>query len=518
MDKNFRVNTNDERNIWLSTAVNENLTMASSSSQPQPISSPFHQPENQVNRVNPGSHYYDLETLESSFGGLSFNDSSVGQNGDSIHLPRRTNQVFTGSSSGGAGDDNGYLLPPMGSHHHRELEELQRHNYLNQLRMSYQNDYAHQSYWYNTDGDGNGMLNNGFLNDVPSSSRDRVSDYYTNRFGYEGYNYWRGNEGFDYNQCQASFSAFAKDKEMSERLGMSIFQGTKETVDAIYNGLIGDICELMVDPYGSDVVQLLMRRCSSEQIVQLVDIVTQQMFQFVNICIDSLGTNAIQVLLTCINERAKDQIPRIVDVVRTVALQLSKSNHAIFVILACFRLFPLHCRLLLELIVQNCHQIAIDQHGCCLLQLCFNKDRVPNLEIRQRLIMEAIANALRLCLNCYGNYVVQYIVELNNRYLIDALVRQLIGNYAHLARNKYGSHAVQKLLKLRWIDSRVIVIDLLREIDTLLLDPFGNYVIQTAWFVSKDDVRRMLRYHIERNIPMMRCNKFGNKVLEKLNI
>ena len=146
----------------------------------------------------------------------------------------------------------------------------------------------------------------------------------------------------------------------------------------------------------------------------------------------------------------------------------------------------------------------------------------------------------------FRNYVVQYIVELNNRYLIDALVRQLIGNYAHLARNKYGSHAVQKLLKLRWIDSRVIVIDLLREIDTLLLDPFGNYVIQTAWFVSKvrpniffivlirletlarlresylvclqDDVRRMLRYHIERNIPMMRCNKFGNKVLEKLNI
>lgn len=81
--------------------------------------------------------------------------------------------------------------------------------------------------------------------------------------------------------------------------------------------------------------------------------------------------------------------------------------------------------------------------------------------------------------------MVQYIVELNNQHVINALVRQLIGNYAHLARNKYGSHVVQKLLRLRGVDTRLIVVDLLSQIDTLLLDPFGNYVIQTAWFVSK---------------------------------
>lgn len=85
----------------------------------------------------------------------------------------------------------------------------------------------------------------------------------------------------------------------------------------------------------------------------------------------------------------------------------------------------------------------------------------------------------------FRNYVVQYVVELEDHHVTNELVKQLVGHYGYLSRNKYGSHAVQKFLKINYIDSRLIVCDLLREIDTLLLDPFGNYVIQTAWFVSK---------------------------------
>jgi len=92
----------------------------------------------------------------------------------------------------------------------------------------------------------------------------------------------------------------------------------------------------------------------------------------------------------------------------------------------------------------------------------------------------------------FRNYVVQYVLELDNQHVTDELVKKLMRNYAHLARNKYGSHVVQKLLKLRGIDSKLIVVGLLREIDTLLLDPFGNYVIQTAWFVSM--VRNVLKF------------------------
>lgn len=85
----------------------------------------------------------------------------------------------------------------------------------------------------------------------------------------------------------------------------------------------------------------------------------------------------------------------------------------------------------------------------------------------------------------FRNYVVQYVVELNDPNVTILLVQQLFGNYARLSRNKYGSHVVQKFLKIHYIDHSMIVYDLLKDIDTLLVDPFGNYVIQTAWFVCE---------------------------------
>ena len=81
--------------------------------------------------------------------------------------------------------------------------------------------------------------------------------------------------------------------------------------------------------------------------------------------------------------------------------------------------------------------------------------------------------------------MVQYVVELNDPNVTILLVQQLFGNYALLSRNKYGSHVVQKFLKIHYIDHSMIVYDLLKDIDTLLVDPFGNYVIQTAWFVCE---------------------------------
>lgn len=79
--------------------------------------------------------------------------------------------------------------------------------------------------------------------------------------------------------------------------------------------------------------------------------------------------------------------------------------------------------------------------------------------------------------------MVQYVVELNDPNVTVLLVQQLLGNYVYLSRNKYGSHVVQKFLKIHYIDHSMIIYELLTDIDTLLIDPFGNYVIQTAWFV-----------------------------------
>ncbi|XP_033130163.1 pumilio homolog 15-like [Brassica rapa] len=150
-----------------------------------------------------------------------------------------------------------------------------------------------------------------------------------------------------------------------------------------------------------------------------------------------------------------------------------------------------------------------------MLQQCIGKS--PR-EIRDPLISGILTNSLSLCINRYGNYAVQYVLEMENCQVAASLSQYLDGHYVQLSCDKFGSHVVQKCLETRQFNSRRIINELISDIDSILVDRFGNYVIQTAWVVSQDDMRNKLLYHINKNYPLMRYNMYGRKILEKLSL
>ncbi|KAG2276858.1 hypothetical protein Bca52824_059413 [Brassica carinata] len=487
MDSSGINNTNSESHEEQNpTPVNQLGATQLQPSQPQPNYSRRFLDE-RLSRFPSGA---DLQTLESSFGSLSVADSSV--------PPFLENRWTNGSSSSSS------------SLQYQEINGAPGYN-----------AYAggSDSIYRNPNG---GVFRNGNSQDVPPLSRGRHWGS-NNGLGYVRNNSsWKSNQGFLNNHDQSlyfgnprtrSIASLAKDQSSSAELQRKISEGSKETIDVVFEGVIFHVCDLMVDPYGHHVLRKLMERCSSEQISQIVDVITQQQFGFVKICTDPVGALAVKSLLRCL--QTEEQILRIVRVVSLGALLLTRSSNA-FVILQCFKQFhPSHTRELLAVIAHNCLQIATDEYGCRMLQQCLETG--CNV-VKQRLIQEIIANALRICADSYGNYVVQYLLELGDPNVTVSLIKQLLGNYAFLARNKFASHVVQKFLKIEYIDPSLIVYDLLKDIDTLLLDPFGNYVIQTAWFVCKDELRMILMMHIDRNKRLMRCNMYGNKILERLNL
>lgn len=89
--------------------------------------------------------------------------------------------------------------------------------------------------------------------------------------------------------------------------------------------------------------------------------------------------------------------------------------------------------------------------------------------------------------------MVQYLLDLRIPHISANLLRQLKGCYASLSCNKYGSNVVEKcLLVSRQEQSTDIIMELITSPNAsmLLLDPYGNYVIQSALSVSK--VRKSL--------------------------
>jgi hypothetical protein len=88
----------------------------------------------------------------------------------------------------------------------------------------------------------------------------------------------------------------------------------------------------------------------------------------------------------------------------------------------------------------------------------------------------------------YSNYVLQHLVGLKSPELTGLLVRELQGNFTSLARNKFASNVVEKCLAEASQDiSSKIIRELVasRNSQSLLVDPYANFVIQIALRVSK---------------------------------
>ncbi|KAL6982979.1 hypothetical protein U1Q18_016374 [Sarracenia purpurea var. burkii] len=171
---------------------------------------------------------------------------------------------------------------------------------------------------------------------------------------------------------------------------------------------------------------------------------------------------------------------------------------------------------ILSEMVNSCFEVAINKYGCCVLQSCVEHFQG---EYRECLVAEIIANALHLAEDPYGNYVVQHLLEQKIPEATENLLRQLGGRYVSLSRNKYSSNVVEKCLTESGDEqSSRILRELLKSpnISMLLVDPFGNFVIQSALSVSKGLMRNALLNLIRVNAPSMRTNLYGKKVLAKL--
>ncbi|KAF5934491.1 hypothetical protein HYC85_030662 [Camellia sinensis] len=91
-----------------------------------------------------------------------------------------------------------------------------------------------------------------------------------------------------------------------------------------------------------------------------------------------------------------------------------------------------------------CVNIASHQHGCCVLSQCIDKSEG---KYREKLAAEIAAYGLILAQDAFGNYVVQYIMELKIPLAATSLISQFKGHYVYLSIQKFNNNVVEKCLK-----------------------------------------------------------------------
>lgn len=440
----------------------------------------------------------------------------------------------------GVGQDSPLTVDPLHRHHY-PYSPLSCYNreFLLGTSSSWfdsQFDFDQRSYLLTTEQLYSTQRPNSYHNrssSIPFSIRDE-SLFHTNNFPISSDNNhnlhqsYNGNHGGMLNRLQnQQFLSLLPLKELrglvcllaKDQNGCRILQSkfenpTKDEIEFVLSEVMGSIADLMKHQFGNYVIQKLVAVCNTDQKALILSELTRRPFDIILVSMSPYGTRAIQKLLENLEDPI--QIMILTGALHRGAAKLANDPNGHHVIQSCLVRFDSHFnKLILEDIADNCFSVATDRSGCCVLQACLDRSYG---KIRNRLITEIMLNAIQIAEDPFGNYVLQHMVGMKIPELTQLIVRQLKGHFASLSRNKYASNVVEKCLTETDRDVwEKVVFELVKSPNpaTLLLDPYGNFVIQSAIKASKDGLANdCLENLISRNVSSMQSNLYGKKVLE----
>ncbi|KAF3546556.1 hypothetical protein DY000_02001247 [Brassica cretica] len=317
-------------------------------------------------------------------------------------------------------------------------------------------------------------------------------------------------------ETKAKIYHMAKDQYGCRFLQRKFAEGDGKDIEMIFNEIIVYISELMVDPFGNYLVQKLLEVCSQDQRMQIVHSITRKQGVLIKISCDMHGTRVVQKMVETV--KRQEEVSMIMSALKHGVVTLIKSVNGNHVVQRCLQYLLPHCeKFLFEVVITHCAELATDQHGCCVLQKCIGYSKG---EQKYNLVAEIASNALLLSQHPFGNYVLQYVLELQLKWVINGILEQLEGNYTELSMQKCSSNVVEKCLRLA--DDKHLTC-IIRELvnygllDQVMLDPYGNYVIQAALKRSKGTTAYgLLVDAIKLHVPSLRTNPYGRKVLSAL--
>eukprot|EP01121_Diplochlamys_sp_Union-15-3_P012264 TRINITY_DN3649_c0_g3_i1.p1 TRINITY_DN3649_c0_g3~~TRINITY_DN3649_c0_g3_i1.p1 ORF type:complete len:675 (+),score=91.93 TRINITY_DN3649_c0_g3_i1:51-2075(+) len=332
-------------------------------------------------------------------------------------------------------------------------------------------------------------------------------------------------------ECEGHIFPLCKDQHGCRFLQKKLDEEPEIASKLIYNEVVSAFVELMIDPFGNYLCQKLIENCNTQQRLGIVRVVASEI---VYISKNMHGTRAVQKLIDHIN--SPEEIALVSEGMKGSIVELIQDLNGNHVIQRCLqKMEPDYKQFIYDAVARHCMQVATHRHGCCVLQRCI--DHASGKQ-KLQLINEVLENSLDLVKNPFGNYVVQYILDLQNLNIdvCSILIPKLLNDIVTLSAQKFSSNVIEKCLKM---GSTKILIKICRQIlkhskvlnpnkfekdetdpiCTLLWDSYGNYVIQTI--LSETATRCPKEFHrmvaaIRPLLPSLRNTPYIKRIQSKI--
>jgi len=255
--------------------------------------------------------------------------------------------------------------------------------------------------------------------------------------------------------------------------------------------------EAMVDPFGNYLFQKILEKITAEERIMLVKTVSTRL---VNASLNLHGTRSVQkiVELCTIDEEtrklsgendggtneetASDVLTKALTPAAARLCIDSHGNHVIQRIL--LKLGHKHSKFVFDAVAESVGDVARHRHGCCVIQRCLDSPPGP---ARSNLVCRIVDKSLELMQDAYGNYVVQYVLDVCSDDDVHAVCESVVGKVNLLAIQKFSSNVMEKCLERcsdRVKEHYMQELSNPERVRELMMDPFGNYVVQRALSVA----------------------------------
>ncbi|KAL0221386.1 hypothetical protein RCL1_001240 [Eukaryota sp. TZLM3-RCL] len=174
------------------------------------------------------------------------------------------------------------------------------------------------------------------------------------------------------------------------------------------------------------------------------------------------------------------------------------------------------------IVPSNLINVANSRNGACVLQRVL--DFAPS-SYQLGISMEIAKNCNALVYDQFGNYALQYVLDLAQKdrslYPIYELIYSNVkGHIESLAKQKFASNVLEKFLDTAPTEFSFLIVAEIFEnsqrILDLLIDGFGNFVIQKSLAILPPSLLNSYLEVIQPHMSFLRSKPFGSKIAARL--
>ena len=265
---------------------------------------------------------------------------------------------------------------------------------------------------------------------------------------------------FSYNDKKAQFSRenillSFKSQKLTKQLEKNLIGISKEIINYIINELSGFFRESFKNKNGNYFCSNLIKKCNKEQRIKIIKEFNNEINKD---CIDQFGTYPIQNLIEIASseEEFKLILSSFNDINSIIMPSLNK--YGTYVIQKIIIHIPEEFRMNFNLIfVDFICILSRDTYGVLAVKqfVAYSKDK----NILTKFNNTIINNFISICENKYGNYLIQYLLQIWwNKSKGEFLRKIILSKFRILAENEYSSHICELYIKLSngIIDNKII--------------------------------------------------------------